>query len=105
VLDRLGLGGTILLPVTALAGTPLPCAIPAGLAILGIESQLPTAVPAAAPPLAWFVGADGLLGMKSGGLERPLTKTAKPRQVHPYKLTVPNRWGRSRRRSSLKIRI
>jgi hypothetical protein len=62
------------------------------LAVLLIKEELPTAVLAAALPLAWLVGADGLLRMKSGRLEQPLTKTAAP-QIHPFTLTVPNRCG------------
>jgi hypothetical protein len=91
-LGGLGVGGAILLPVAAVGGTPLPCTIPAGFAILGIEHQHLLAVLAAALPLAQLVGADGLLRMQSGGLERPQAKTATP-QVHPYRLTVLNRKG------------
>jgi hypothetical protein len=62
------------------------------LAVLLIKGELPAAVLAAALPLAWLAGADGLLRMKSGRLERPPTKRATP-QIHTFTLTVPHRWG------------
>ena len=96
-----GLAARVPLPVIAVVGTPLPCAVATGLAILRIKDESATTVLATALPLAWPVGANGLLRMKPGGLERFLTKTATP-QIHPSTLPVPNHWcdGKDRASSS-----
>jgi hypothetical protein len=72
-----------------MVGTPLACAVAAGLAIFRIADELPLAALAAAPLLARRIRAGGLLRVKSGWFELPLTKTAS--QVHPYRVTAISR--------------
>jgi hypothetical protein len=73
-LGGLRLGGAIPLPVAGMVGTPLACAVAAGLAICRIADELPLAALAAAPLLARRKRAGGLLRVKSGWFELPLTK-------------------------------
>jgi hypothetical protein len=106
-LGGLRLGGAMPLPIAGMVGTPLACAVAAGLAIFGIADELLLAALAAPPLLAGRVRAGGLLRMKSGCFELPLAKTATP-QIHPYRVAafsqnaassgrVPRIWLASRR--------
>jgi hypothetical protein len=82
----LRLGGAIPFPIAGMVGTPLACAVAAGLAIFRIADEFPLAALAAAPLLARRKRAGGLLRVKSGWLELPLAKPAL--QVHPYRVAA-----------------
>jgi hypothetical protein len=86
LLDGLGVGGAILLPVVGMVDTPLSRAVATDLAILRIDSELPFTALTATLLLARLGRARCLLRMKSGRSELPSAETALP-LIHPYKIS------------------
>jgi hypothetical protein len=84
-LDRLRLGGAILLPVAGMVGAPLASAVAADLTILHIAGELLPAVLATTPLLTRLVRTDGLLQVKSGWFKLPLAETATS-LFHPFRV-------------------
>jgi len=85
--DRLGVRGAILFPIAGVVGAPLPGAVAADLAILGIADELLLAALPATLLLAGGVRASGLLRVKARRPEQRVTKTT-PLMVHLFRVGV-----------------